>query len=131
MGEQVDVVISEDCRDIVRGIECRVESDARKHQNRREAQPFVLPEEIRNGNHQREQGQHTQHHAGDNTDRGLAGGGRGVALHEMFLHRRKVERGSGRERGTEHRGRNKDPLTRIEIHIIVFSLDPCMDEIIQ
>ena len=55
MGEKVDVVVSQEGRNIIRGIERRVGNDAREHQHRREAHPLVLPEEVRDGNHQREQ----------------------------------------------------------------------------
>ena len=118
VGEKVDVVVSQEGRNIIRGIERRVGNDARVHQHRREARPLVLPEEVRDGNHQGEQGQHPHHHTGDHADCGKAGGGCGVALHEMFLHRGQVERGCRRERGIRHRCSDEDPVAPVELHIM-------------
>jgi len=75
MGEEVDVVIPEDGRNIIRGIERRIGNDAREHQHRREARPLFLPEEVRDRNHEREQGEYSQHHARDHAGCGKTGGG--------------------------------------------------------
>jgi hypothetical protein len=117
MGNQVHVMISHDGRYIVHSIKRCVENDATQHQYRKETRFLVLPEDTGDGNHQGEQGQYSQEHAGNHADSDKTCCGHGIAFHEMFLDRCHVECGGGRNGSKKHRSRNEYPVPFIEFHI--------------
>jgi len=117
MGSKVYLVISHDGCHIVHGIKCGIGNDTPQDKHRQETRFLVLPEDKGNGNHQREQGQYSEEHAGDHADTGKTCCAHGIAFHKMLLDGCHEECGGGRNGSKKHRSRNEYPVPFIELHI--------------
>ena len=117
MSELVRVVVATDGRDIIHGIEKRIEDNAPEDQRREDTYLFILPEEVRDSNHHGEQGEDPEDHAGDHANPGKTGRGHGVTFLEMLIYGGHVKGGCGRNARKDHGGRNEDPVPLVKLHI--------------
>ena len=70
MRKQVRVLKADESRDVIYGIECRIGHDRSHDDCRKESHPLILPEKVRDRDHQGKQGKYSQQSSGNNADPG-------------------------------------------------------------